>query len=306
MKDEVAKLKGNTKKMTPSMRRNINGYMFIAPALIGLVVFYAFPMLFSLGISFTDWNLKTTPNMVGIENYSTLFNDEVFLKSVRVTFYYTLLAVPVSNVYALLMALLLNMKFKGRSVVRTIFYVPSIVPAVAAAGIWMYIFNPYNGFLNQIFLQLGINPQMWIFDPKQVIPCIVVMAAWGSGGTAIIYLAALQGVPNHLYESVSIDGGNAFNKFFSVTVPMISPIIFYNVIMGVINSMQVFTQGYIMTKGGPSNNSLFYVLLLYRRAFEQTTMGIACAMAWILFVILGVLTLINFTLSGKWVYYGGE
>ncbi len=295
-----------TRRLTPAMRRNIAGYLFIAPALIGLLLFYAFPMIFSLFISFTDWNLRNAPNVQGLKNYAQLAADPVFLKSVRVTFYYTLLSVPVSNIYALLMALLLNMKFRGRSVVRTIFYIPSIVPAVAAAGIWMYIFNPYNGFLNQIVPAFGMDPQMWIYSPTQVIPCLVVMTAWGAGGTAVIYLAALQGVPQILYESVSLDGGNAFDRFFHITVPMISPIIFYNVIMGVINSMQIFTQGYIMTKGGPNNNSLFYVLLLYKRAFEQTTMGIACAMAWILFVILGILTVINFAISNKWVYYGGD
>ncbi|MGI6017509.1 MAG: carbohydrate ABC transporter permease [Marvinbryantia sp.] len=294
------------KKMSAAARRrNRIGYLFIAPALIGLVVFYAFPMLFSLIVSFTDWNLLTMPSPVGMENYKNLANDEVFLKSIRVTFYYTLLAVPISNIWALIMALLLNKKMKGRSIVRTIFYVPSIVPAVAAAGVWMYIFNPYNGFLNQILLKVGLNPQMWIFSPSQVIPCIVTMAAWGAGNTAIIYLAALQGVPTELHEAVALDGGNSFHKFFHITVPMISPMILYNLIMGVINSMQTFTQGYIMTDGGPNNSSLFYVLLLYRRAFEQTTMGIACAMAWILFVILGVLTIINFAISKKWVYYGG-
>ena len=295
-----------TGKMTPAVRRNLAGYLFIAPALIGLFLFYAFPMLFSLFISFTDWNLRNAPKVIGASNYTALAGDPVFLKSVRVTFYYTLLAVPAGNLYALLMAMLLNMKFRGRSVVRTIFYIPSIVPAVAAAGIWMYIFNPYNGFLNQIVPVFGMDPQMWIYSPTQVIPCLVVMAAWSAGGTAIIYLAALQGVPTILYESVALDGGNAFRKFIHITGPMISPIIFYNVIMGVINSMQIFTQGYIMTKGGPNNNSLFYVLLLYKRAFEQTTMGIACAMAWILFVILGILTAVNFAISGKWVYYGGE
>lgn len=292
--------------MSPiARRRTIAGYLFIAPALLGIVVFYAFPMAFSFGTSFTDWNLLSRPSFVGVGNYQSLAADEVFLKSIRVTFYYTLLAVPLGNVYALLMAMLLNTKIRGRSVVRTIFYVPSIVPAVAAAGVWMYIFNPYNGFLNQIFLQLGLNPQMWIYDPSQVIPCIVTTAVWGAGGTAIIYLAALQGVPTELHEAVAIDGGNGLHKFFYITVPMISPIIFYNLIMGVINSMQIFTQGYIMTDGGPNNCSLFYVLLLYRRAFEQTMMGTACAMAWILFVILGILTAINFALSGKWVYYGG-
>lgn len=294
------------RKMSPAARRrNIAGYLFISPALIGLLLFCLFPMIFSLGISFTDWNLLTDAKPVGFSNYEALANDPVYLKSIRVTFYYTLLTVPISNLYALLMALLLNTKMKGRSVVRTIFYIPSIVPAVAAAGIWMYIFNPYNGFLNQIFLQLGLTPQMWIYSASQVIPCLAAMAAWGAGGTAVIYLAALQGVDRTLYESVAIDGGNGFHKFFFITVPMISPIIFYNLIMGVIGSMQAFTEGYIMTEGGPNNNSLFYVLLLYKRAFQQTSMGTACAMAWILFVILGIVTILNFALSRKWVYYGG-
>lgn len=294
------------KKMSlAARRRNVAGYLFIAPALIGMSLFYVFPMLFSFGVSFTDWNLMTTPSFVGGDNYLALMNDSVYLKSIRVTFYYTLLAVPLSNIYALLMAMLLNAKIRGRSVVRTIFYVPSIVPAVASAGVWMYIFNPYNGFLNQIFLQLGFDPKMWIYDSKQVIPCIVAMAVWAAGSTAVIYLAALQGVPSELHEAVAIDGGSGLHKFLYITVPMISPIIFYNLIMGVINSMQAFTQGYIMTDGGPNNGSLFYVLLLYRRAFEQTKMGTACAMAWILFFILGILTLLNFALSRKWVYYGG-
>ena len=297
---------GSKRKVSAmAAKRNLYGYLFIAPAIIGFFVFFLFPILYSLYVSFTDWNLLKDANFIGIDNYSNLFQDKVFLKSIRVTFYYTILTVPLSNAYALLMASLLNKNFRGRSVVRTIFYVPSIVPAVAAAGIWMYIYNPYNGFLNQLFIQLGIMPQMWIYSPTQVIPCLVVMAMWGAGSTAIIYLASLQNVPGTLYEAVAIDGGNSMHKFFHITVPMISPIIFYNVIMGTIGSMQVFTQGYIMTSGGPNNNSLFYVLLLYKRAFEQTTMGIACAMAWILFVILGILVTINFVLSKRWVFYGG-
>lgn len=293
------------KGFSPAAKRNITGYAFISPALIGFVVFCLFPMGFSFYTSLTDWNLKTAPTFVGFQNYMDIFTDKVALKSIRVTFYYTLVSVPLFNLYALFMAVLLNAKIKGMSAIRTIFYIPSIVPVVAASAIWMFIFNPYNGLLNQVVGFFGISPQMWIYSPSQVIPCLAVMSAWTSGGTAIIYLAALQGVPRHLYEAVDIDGGKPFHKLVHVTLPMISPVIFYNIVMSTINSMQVFTQAYIMTNGGPTNNSLSLVLLLYKRAFEQSTMGIASAMAWFLFVVLGVITVINFVTSKKWVYYGG-
>ena len=201
--------------------------------------------------------------------------------------------------------MLLNTKVKGTSVFRTIIYIPSVVPAVAAAAIWMFLFNPFTGFLNSILLSLGLPTQMWIYSPTQVIPCLVVMAAWGSGSTAVIYLAALQGVPRQLYEAIEIDGGSNISKFLNVTLPMISPVILYNVIMSMIGSLQSFTSAYIMTSGGPNNASLFYVLLLYRRAFESSQMGMASAMAWLLFVVTGLLTALSFVVSNKWVYYGG-
>lgn len=293
------------RRWTPQSQRNLEGYLFILPGLLGVLLFCLFPMVYSLVMGFNDWNMITPAKFVGLDNFREMLTDDVVWQSVKVTLYYTLLAVPLCNIVALLMALLLNSKVKGMSVYRTIFYIPSIVPAVASAAIWMFIFNPFNGLLNSIVELVGIDPQMWIYDAKQVIPCMAVMAAWGSGGTAIIYLASLQGVPKHLYESIDIDGGNAFHKFFNVTLPLISPVVFYNVVMAVIGSMQSFTQGYIMTKGGPNNASLFYVLLLYNRAFTYSDMGLACAMAWVLFIIIGLLTAVNFVVSKKWVYYGG-
>ncbi len=291
--------------MKPATRRNVAGYLFILPALLGVALFCLFPMLFSIGIGFTDWNMKSTPNFIGLSNFQAMLNDPIVWQSVKVTCYYTLLSVPLSNIFALFMAMLLNSKVKGMSYYRTIFYIPSIVPAVAASAIWMFIFNPYNGLLNTLVSWVGIPAQMWIYSPSQVVPCMAVMAAWGSGGTAIIYLAGLQGVPGQLYESIEMDGGNGYHKFMHITLPLISPVIFYNLVMGVINSMQAFTQGYIMTKGGPNNASLFYVLLLYNRAFKSSDMGMACAMAWVLFIIIGALTAINFYVSRKWVYYEG-
>ena len=291
--------------LTPAARRNIAGYLFILPGLLGVAIFCLFPMLFSLGIGFTDWNMKTAPTFTGLQNLKTMSTDPILWKSVRVTLYYTVLAVPLINVVALLMALLLNTKVRGMSYFRTLFYIPSIVPVVAASAIWMFIFNPYTGLLNSLLMQLRLPGQMWIYSPTQVIPCLAIMAAWSSGGTAIIYLASLQGVPAHLYEAIEVDGGNNLHKFFNVTLPMISPVLFYNIVMTTIGSLQSFTQGYIMTEGGPNNASLFYVLLLYNRAFKSSSMGMACAMAWVLFVIVGTVTAMNFIISRKWVYYGG-
>lgn len=286
-------------------RRNIAGYLFIAPAIIGFLVFCLVPMFYSLYISFTEWNMVSEPISVGWGNYETMFSDELVWQALKVTLYYTVLGVPLCNIVALGMALLLNNKVKGLSLFRTIFYIPSIVPAVAASALWMFIFNPFNGLLNTLVSYLGLPKQQWIYSASQVIPCMAAMAAWGSGSTAVIYLAGLQGIPAHLYESIDMDGGNWWHKFAHITLPLLSPVVFYNVVMGVIGSMQAFTQGYIMTKGGPNNASMFYVLLLYNRAFLYSKMGEACAMAWVLFVIIGVLTAINFYASKHWVYYEG-
>lgn len=286
-------------------RRDIAGYLFIAPALIGFLLFCIVPILYSLFISFHKWNMATDPVFIGLGNYQELLNDDLAWKSMRVTLYYMILNVPLSNIIALVMALLMNTNVKGRSVFRTIFYIPSIVPAVAAAALWMFIFNPFNGVLNTLVNLVGIPKQQWIYSSKQVIPCLAFMSAWSSGSTAVIYLAGLQGIPSHLYEPAELDGATWWQKFINITLPMLSPVIFYNVVMGMIGSMQTFTQGYTMTKGGPNNASMFFVLLLYNRAFEYTKMGMACAMAWVLFVIIGILTAVNFYVSNKWVYYEG-
>ncbi|MFW5983064.1 MAG: carbohydrate ABC transporter permease [bacterium] len=286
-------------------KRTLWGYLFILPALLGLLIFYLGPMLYSLIISFSEWDIITMPKFVGIENYQTMFfKDDLIKKSLVVTAYYSLLAVPMINIVSLFLATLLNSKIKGLSVFRTIFYLPSIVPAVASAALWMFLCNPMFGFFNTMLGWFGIARQQWIYDSKQVIPVLAVMATWAAGNTVIIYLAGLLGIPNHLYEAVEVDGGNVFHKFFYITVPLMTPIIFFNVVMGVIQSMQTFTQGFIMTQGGPANASLFYVLHLYRNAFKHQKMGYASAMAWLLFIIIGILTFINFKLANKWVVKG--
>ena len=301
-------IKNKRKPMKRTEREKLVwGYIFIAPAIIGIIALNVYPILFSIFVSFVKWDIITPMEMVGTANFERMFtSDKLIGTAISVSTRYTLMAVPLCNIVALIMASLLNANIKGRSFFRTIFYIPSIVPAVANAALWMYIFNPMYGAANELVRAFGMSRQGWIYSKDMVLQCMAVMAAWGSGGTAIIYLAGLQGVPRHLYESVEIDGGGIFTKFRAITLPMISPIIFYNLVMGVIGAMQSFTQGYIMTDGGPDNASLFYVLLLYRRAFRQMEMGYASAMAWLLTIIIATLTLINFGLSRKWVYLEGD
>ncbi len=293
-------------------KRNINmrersqlkwGYFFIAPAIIGLICFNFGPMLFSLGISFTQWDVISEKEFIGFENYIALFQDPLFYQSMKVTLYYTLLSVPMITCIPLLIALLLNTKVKGISVFRAIFYVPSIVPAVASAAVWMYIYNPMYGLLNSILKAVGLPTQNFIFSETGAVPSLAVMALWSAGNTVVIYLAGLQGVSRQLYEAAEIDGAGIFAKFKNITVPMMTPIIFYNFVMAIINSMQIFTQAYIMTDGGPANATLFYSLMVYRTAFKQSRMGYSAAMSWIFFVIIALLTLVVFKSQKKWVIY---
>jgi multiple sugar transport system permease protein len=281
------------------------GYLFISPAILGLVIFWIGPMIYSLIVSFTEWDIITPSKFAGLDNYKKLASDPLVRKSLLVTTYYTVLTVPLSNIVTLFVATLLNTKVKGMSIFRTIIYIPSIVPAVASSALWMFLCNPTFGLLNNILKFFNLPPQNWIFDTKSVIPTLAIMAIWGSGNTVIIYLAGLQGIPRHLFESVEIDGGGVISKFVHITLPMMSPIIFYNLIIGIIGSMQTFTQGYVMTQGGPDNASLFYMLLLYRTAFTNNEMGYACAMAWLLFIIIVILTTINFRFSKSWVFHEG-
>lgn len=279
------------------------GYFFIGPAIIGLFLFNFGPMLFSLGISFTKWDVLTPKEFIGLDNYIKMFHDPLVIQAIKVTLIYTLITVPLVTCVPLLIAILLNTKVKGISVFRAIFYVPSIVPAVASSAIWMYIYNPRGGLLNSILRMFGLSPRNFIYSTGGVLPSLAIMALWAAGNTVVIYLAGLQGVPRHLYEAAEIDGAGALVKFKDITVPMMTPIIFYNFVMAIINSMQTFTQAYIMTEGGPNNASLFYSLLVYRTAFKQSSMGYSAAMSWLLFVLIAVLTAIVFMSQKKWVVY---
>lgn len=309
MRDNAVKQKPKSGKMTAARRRTICwGYFFISPALAGLLMFYFGPILFSLGISLFEWDMIRSPAYIGLDNYINMFTkvNSLVPQALKVTIGYSLLTVPLITVISLFLAVLLNARVRYLSVFRTLFYIPSIVPAVANAALWMFLCNPMFGLLNAMLKAIGLPASNWIYDARTVIPTLSVMAVWGAGNTVIIYLAGLQGISASLYESVSIDGGNARHKFVYITVPMMSPVIFYNMTMAIIQCMQTFTQAYIMTEGGPGNASLFYVLLLYRTAFNNQQMGYASAMAWLLFVMIAVLTMLAFKVSNRWVFYEGD
>lgn len=292
-------------KKKRKFKKNATGYLFASPAILGFLIFTAGPMLASLGMSFTDYSVTGGAHFIGLANFKNMFsgNDPYFYKSLWVTSYYTLLSVPLQIIYSFLLAMLLNQNVKGLSVWRTIFYLPSIVPAVALSMIWMWILDPDLGLANELLRMLGLPTSMWIFAEESVIPTLAMMSMWTTGGTTIIFLASLKNVPKQLYEAVEIDGGNALHKFKNITIPFMTPIIFYNVIMAIIGSFQVFSQAYIMTNGGPNNGSLFYIFYLYREAFQFSRLGSSCAIAWVLFVIIMIATAVIFKTSKSWVYY---
>ncbi|MCL5036268.1 MAG: sugar ABC transporter permease [Chloroflexi bacterium] len=285
----------------------IMGYLCILPWIIGFLVFTAGPIVASAVISFTDWDLIQKPNWIGFANYTKLFfHDPLFWQSLKVTIYFTVLSLPLTLVLSLLIALLMNQKIKGIFLFRTLYYLPAVVPIVATAILWRWIFNRDFGLLNRVVGFFGLPPQSWLADPQWVIPAFVIMGLWGLGGGMLIYLAGLQGIPTHLYEAADIDGAGTWSKFKNVTLPMISPVILYNLIMGIIGSFQAgFTTSFIMTRGGPDNASLFYVLYLYVNAFEHFKMGYACAQAWVLFIIVLLVTLLVIKKSAAWVHYEG-
>lgn len=290
-------------------KENFFGILFAMPVMLGFVIFVFIPLVVSLGMSLTDYNVMgAETHFVGLDNFKHLFDgtDIYFKKSLGVTAYYVLLSVPLQIICAFALAMILNAPVKGRSIFRTIFYLPTIVPAVASSIVWMMLFDPDTGILNSILKALGLPTSQWIYGDTSVIPSLALMSLWTIGGTVVIFLAGLQNVPKELYEAVEVDGGGWLAKLRAVTLPMVSPTIFFNLIMSFIGSFQVFNQAYIMTSGGPDNNSLFYVFYMYREAFQYGNIGVASALGWILFLIILVLTMLVFKSSALWVFYEGE
>lgn len=282
------------------------GLLFVMPAILGFMMFCAIPIVYSGYISFTDWNVFKTPKMVGLRNYIKIFtNDYLFRESIAATFKFALGSTICSSIYAFLLALLLNANVRGRSVFRTIFYLPSIVPAVANCMLWSWLYNKDFGLFNSILTAIGLPKQAFIAGQETVIPSLIFMSMWGCGSTMIIYLAGIQGVPQQLREAVRIDGGNYWHELVNVIIPMVSPTIFFNVLMGLVGSFQAFNQAFLMTGGGPNNKSLFYSYYLYSTAFKQNKMGYACALGWVMFIIMIVFTALFFKTFTRRVFFEG-
>lgn len=285
-------------------RETILGYLFIAPVCLGLIIFIVGPIIGSLFLSLVEWDLFTPPHWVGFKNYARIiFQDDLFWQSLKVTFFYVSGIVPLQMIIAFLLALFLNVKIKGLSFFRTAFYMPVIVPVFASAIIWLWILNPEFGLANALMSKIGLPKLMWLESPGQVIPSLILMGLWRVGQPMIIFLAGLQNVPTQLYEVAEIDGATAWSKFFNITVPLMTPLILFNGILGVIWSFQIFTTVYLITDGGPANASLTYILYTYRHAFEWLHIGYASALAWILFLIILGITVLIFKYFGRRVYY---
>ena len=293
--------------MSPKSRENLTGYLFIAPWLIGFLVFTLGPFIQSFYLSFTRYNIVQPPKFIGLANYRMmLFDDELFWKSLWVTIRFALCSVPMVLVIGVLLALLLNSNVRGIAAFRTIFYLPSIIPTVATTSIFMWILNPQVGMVNQILDLIGIKGPAWLSDPTWTPWSLVFMSVWGAGGSMVIYLAGLKDIPSYLYEAATLDGAGPIQKLKAVTLPMLSPVIFFNLVMGIIGTFQYFTQAFMISKGqgGPEDSTMFYALYMFQRSWKYMDMGYGSAMAWVLFVLIIFITAVIFRSHTRWVHYG--
>ena len=288
-------------------RETLTFYLCISPWLIGFTVFVLGPMLASLWISFTDWDLFTAPRYAGTSNYVHMVrNDPLFWQALRVTVIYTAAYVPTELVGGLTLALLMNQPVRGIKLFRTVYYLPSVLSGVAFVVVWMWLFHPTAGLINATLRSFGVQGPRWLVNPHTALLALWLMSIWGLGRAAVIYLAGLRNVPRELHEVAAMDGATRWQTFRHVTLPMLSPTIFFSLVLSIIATFQTFTSAFIATNGGPLDSTLFYVLYLYRQAFQFFNMGYAAALAWALFVLIFALTLLIVGSAQRWVYYGGE
>lgn len=295
-----------TRRLSLNRQEELAFYLFIAPWLIGFVILILGPVVGSFALSLSEWNMAQPPVFVGLNNYLTLITgDELFGKSLRVTSIWVFAGVPLQLIIAYVLALLLNHRLPGIGVLRTLYYLPSVVSGVAVALLWEWILQPQYGILNTFLRLFGLPGPPWLGSETWALPALILMSLWSTGAPMVIFLAGLQSIPTELYEAADLDGAGSAARFLRVTLPLTTPVVLFNLVIGIINSFQVFTQAFIMTHGGPNNATLFYVYYLYKVAFEYNRMGYASAMAWILFLIVLVCTLTLFRSSARWVYYEG-
>jgi len=281
------------------------GYVFVAPWVIAFLCFELIPTAAAFFFSLTDWSVVGQWNFIGFANYIEMFTrDRLFARSVGNTLYYVVFAVPLNVTMAFLLALLLNAKVRGQTFFRTMFYLPALIPSVAGAIVWIWIFDTNNGILNFFLSQLGIEPIRWLSSPQWSKPALIIMSLWSIGAGMVIYLAGLQNISEELYEAAEVDGANPLQRLIHITIPLMTPTIFFNLILGIISSFQVFNSAFIMTGGGPVNSTLFYMLHIYEQAFTHWKMGYASALSVVLFLFVLVLTLIVNRTSKRWVFYG--
>jgi multiple sugar transport system permease protein len=278
-------------------------HLFVSPWAIGFVLFSGGPILASILISFTEWNLLRDPIWVGLDNYRKMFADTDFWDSIVNTFYFGAGSVALGVTFTFLLALLLNQPLRFQGLFRTVMYLPSVVSGVATALLWLDILHPDYGLINKILAMVGVQGPGWLGTTEWAMPALIIMSVWGAGNTIIIYLAGLQGIPRTLYEAAEIDGAGWWRRFWHVTVPMMSPVIFFNMVTGFIASLQAYTLILIMTEGGPANATMVLGLYIYRHAFVYFDMGYAAALSWALFVIVIAVTLAQFGLARRWVHY---
>ena len=292
-------------RLTESKREGRAGLLFAAPWLVGFLVFLAYPLVASIYFSFCDYSVLKPPVWIGLENYTELFHDELFWTALKNTLLYAAFALPAGIITSLSLAMLLNAKVKGMPFYRTIFFVPSLVPQVSLAVLWLWLLNGEHGVLNLLLAKVGITGPSWLGDPAWSKPAMVLMSVWGVGNAVLIYLAGLQDVPRPLIEAAELDGATAWQKTRNVTIPMISPVILFNGVMGLIGTLQVFAVPFIMFPNGtPARSTYFYAMYLFDNAFKYQKMGYASAMGWIMFLLVLVLTLVSLRLSEKHVHYG--
>ena len=293
-------------KTKMARREAIEGYLFILPWILGFLIFRLGPMLYSLFLSFTDYAARGAPQFIGLDNYTYMFTkDPRFLDSLRSTLAFVVGYLPLNLALGLAIALLMNQRVRGILVFRSIYYLPAVTSGVAVAILWQFVFHKQWGILNAMLALFGIQPIGWLVDPNWVMAAFVIMSVWGVGGSMIIYLAGLQSIPTELYESAMIDGANGIKKFWHITLPMLTPTIFFVLITGLIGAFQIFESAYIMTGGGPNYATYFFGLNIYFTAFQSLRFAYASTLAWMLFAIIAALTIVVFTTSRRWVFYAG-
>jgi multiple sugar transport system permease protein len=282
-------------------------YLYILPWLTGFIVFFLYPLASSLYYSFTRYEIGGRPFWIGIENYVRMFSDPRYLNTIGVTFKFALISVPGITVLALALALILSQKLRGINFFRSVYFMPSVMPMVAVSLTWFYVLRPETGPLAGLLALFGIEGPRWLGEPRWALPALIMINIWlGFGGQMVIFLAGIKGIPQELYEVADIDGANGWRKLLNVTIPMLTPTIFLNLILGIIGAMQIFDVPWVMTRGGPNDATRTYMVHLYNRGWVEIQMGSASAMGWILFLIIMAITLLVIRSSAAWVYYEGE